>query len=56
MTIENIIAFIILTCMFVGIECFVKWEIKLKEVLKLIPPSMIFSIILIVIWHFLHIS
>jgi hypothetical protein len=52
-TTTNVIIFILLTLMFISLECFVKWEIKLKEVLKLLPPSIIFSAILIVIWHVL---
>lgn len=49
MVVTNIIAFIILTLIFTGIEIFVKWEIKLIP----IPVAMFFSAILIAVWNVL---
>lgn len=53
-TITNIIAFILLTFMFVGIEVFVYWPAKLNRILKTIPAAMFFSAILIVVWRVLY--
>jgi hypothetical protein len=49
----DIIMFVILTCVFVGLEVFVKWEIKLNMILKTIPAAMFFSAILIITWQML---
>jgi hypothetical protein len=55
-TTVNIIAFILLTCIFVGFETFVYWPVKLNRILKTIPSAMFFSAILITVWYFLRIS
>jgi hypothetical protein len=53
-TVIDIIMFIILTLMFIGIEVFVKWEIKLNVILKTIPAAMFFSALLIITWYMLQ--
>jgi len=53
MTTIDIVVFIILTLLFTSIELFVKWEIKLIEILKTISVSTLFSVIIITIWNLL---
>jgi uncharacterized membrane protein YhfC len=52
-TVINIIGFVILTCVFVGLEYFIKRKTKLNEILKTIPAAMFFSAILIIVWQVL---
>lgn len=55
-TVIDIVWFIILIFMFIGLECLVNWKITFGMVLKLLPVSIFFSTILILVWNLLQVQ